>query len=164
MKMLYESSFLYSIFIIYSKIISYLCTYIIFIQIMQVITHTKQVTTGYLYNNDRQRRRTITVQLWSFRPTTEHLLYDVPGSHARLGRLQYPGDELWHPLSMHQGFKALLHGRPGFRFAAQRPDPPAQVHQSDPYRHHQPDRHQWDEPFLKKSNRKLSDHQNTGRP
>lgn len=63
MKMLYESSFLYSIFIIYSKIISYLCTYIIFIQIMQVITHTKQVTTGYLYNNDRQRRRTITVQL-----------------------------------------------------------------------------------------------------
>ncbi len=61
--MLYESSFLYSIFIIYSKIISYLCTYIIFIQIMQVITHTKQVTTGYLYNNDRQRRRTITVQL-----------------------------------------------------------------------------------------------------
>lgn len=61
--MLYESSFLYSIFIIYSKIISYLCTYIIFIQIMQVITHTKQVITGYLYNNDRQRRRTITVQL-----------------------------------------------------------------------------------------------------
>ena len=61
--MLYESSFLYSIFVIYSKIISYLCTYIIFIQIMQVITHTKQVTTGYLYNNDRQRRRTITVQL-----------------------------------------------------------------------------------------------------
>jgi hypothetical protein len=61
--MLYESSFLYSIFIIYSKIISYLCTYIIFIQIMQVITHTKQVTTGYLYNHDRQRRTTITVQL-----------------------------------------------------------------------------------------------------
>ena len=61
--MLYESSFLYSIFIIYSKIISYLCTYIIFIQIMQIITHTKQVITGYLYNNDRQRRRTITVQL-----------------------------------------------------------------------------------------------------
>ena len=61
--MLYESSFLYSIFIIYSKIISYLCTIIIFIQIMQVITHTKQVTTGYLYNNDRKRRRTITVQL-----------------------------------------------------------------------------------------------------
>ena len=61
--MLYESSFLYSIFIIYSKIISYLCTIIIFIQTMQVITHTKQVTTGYLYNNDRQRRRTITVQL-----------------------------------------------------------------------------------------------------
>lgn len=53
MKMLYESSFLYSIFIIYSKIISYLCTYIIFIQIMQVITRTKQVTTGYLYNHDR---------------------------------------------------------------------------------------------------------------
>lgn len=51
--MLYESSFLYSIFIIYSKIINYLCTYIIFIQIMQVITHTKQVITGYLYNNDR---------------------------------------------------------------------------------------------------------------
>ena len=40
--MLYESSFLYSIFIIYSKIISYLCTYIIFIQIMQVITHTNR--------------------------------------------------------------------------------------------------------------------------
>lgn len=51
--MLYESSFLYSIFIIYSKIISYLCTYIIFIQIMQVITYTKQVITGYLYNHDR---------------------------------------------------------------------------------------------------------------
>ena len=61
--MLYESSFLYSIFVIYSKIISYLYTNIIFIQPMQVITHTKQVTTGYLYNNDRQRRRTITVQL-----------------------------------------------------------------------------------------------------
>ena len=63
MKILYESSFLYSIFIIYSKIISYLCTIIIFIQIMQVITRTKQVITGYLYNHDRQRRRTITVQL-----------------------------------------------------------------------------------------------------
>lgn len=51
--MLYESSFLYSIFIIYSKIISYLCTYIIFIQPLQVNTHTKQVITGYLYNHDR---------------------------------------------------------------------------------------------------------------
>ncbi len=53
MKILHESLFLYSIFIIYFKIISYLCTIIIFIQIMQVITHTKQVTTGYLYNHDR---------------------------------------------------------------------------------------------------------------
>lgn len=61
--MLYESSFLYSIFIIYSKIISYLCTYIIFIQIMQVFIHTKQVITGYLYNHDRKRRTTISVQL-----------------------------------------------------------------------------------------------------
>lgn len=51
--MLHKSSFLYSIFIIYSKIISYLCSNIIFIQIMQVITHTKQVITGYLYNHDR---------------------------------------------------------------------------------------------------------------
>lgn len=50
--MLHESSFLCSIFIIYFKIISYLCTNIIFIQILQV-PHTKQVTTGYLYNHDR---------------------------------------------------------------------------------------------------------------
>ncbi len=50
--MLHESSFLYSIFIIYFKIISYLCSIIIFIQILQV-PHTKQVITGYLYNHDR---------------------------------------------------------------------------------------------------------------
>ncbi len=50
--MLHESSFLCSTFIIYPKIISYLCTNIIFIQILQV-PHTKQVTTGYLYNHDR---------------------------------------------------------------------------------------------------------------
>ena len=51
--MLYESSFLYSIFVIYSKIISYLCTNIIFIQPLQVNTYTKQAITGYLYNHDR---------------------------------------------------------------------------------------------------------------
>ena len=74
----------------------------------------------YLCNMINEITMTDTDELSSFsltRPTVEHLLHHVPSAHHRMGRLLHTRDELRHPLSLHQGIKALLHGRPRPRLA-----------------------------------------------
>lgn len=62
----------------------------------------------------------------------------MPSAHQRMGGLQHTGDELRHPIAIHQGITTLLHGRPRPRLAAQRPDPPAQTRQPRAPGSHQP--------------------------